>query len=386
MGTTGKGLPRGIRVLVAGAVDVERTQYGASRGQKTPRAQRKGARVLAFCEALGQALAATSEDKGTVLITGGRSRPRSADLALIRGARTVLDAATLEKHVVTYPPPGPKYVMAPEFEGTHRVPARGSTRQARRFQMVRAADVVVSVAGSTGGPECIRLAQALELPALPLLFTGAASARMEEDAESFGLGKEEITEWLRLAEEPDADLTPYAGRVVDLTMERALLPCFVAMPYGDASVETMYEVSIRPAIREAGYRPIRSDEESRPGVILTQMLDAIQEAGAMVALLSDERYRRHEAGGTDGGGGTEVQGSAAVNPNVMYEVGYARALGIPCVLLAEDAGALPFDLRVDRTIDYGSRFLGATRNAICKALRTVRTPRSMDSARGDRAG
>lgn len=379
MSATDRRVPRGVRVLVAGAVDVERTQYGDPRRQKGARAQRKGARVLDFCEALGQALAATSVEMGTVILTGGRGHSRSADRVLIRGARSVLDSATLEKHVVTYLPPGSKYVMAPEFEGTHRVPARGSTRQARRFQMVRAADIVVSVAGSTGGPECIRLAQALEIPALPLLFTGAASARMRRDAESFGLDTEEINEWLRVAEEPDADLTSYASRVVELIMARALLPCFVAMPYGGVTVKGMYEEAIRPAIRDAGFREHLAKEERRPGIIHTQMLDAIRESGAMIALLSDERYRRHEVGGAAGEGENEIQGTAAVNPNVMYEVGYARALGIPCVLLAEDAGTLPFDLLMDRTIPYGSRPREAVRREISEALRTVRKPRGTAS-------
>jgi nucleoside 2-deoxyribosyltransferase len=40
------------------------------------------------------------------------------------------------------------------------------------------------------------------------------------------------------------------------------------------------------------------------------------------------------------------------NPNVMWELGYARARGIPVVLLTQDPGRIPFDLRSARAVTY----------------------------------
>ncbi len=356
-------LPRGIRVLVSGAVDVYKAQ-----SKKPAAAGKKGARVLEFCECLGRALASAGGDVPPVIITGGRGLPRSADRAVVHGAREVLKPDEVADRIVTFPAPERESPLDPVFAGTRIIRPRGRTRQARRFEMVRAADIVVSVAGRVGSPESIRLAEALEIPALPLLFTGGKSASMKREAERFGIEAKTIDKWSQAAEEPDADLTPYTARVVQEVLRRAVLPCFVAMPYGDEAVERLYEEAILPGITDAGFRAIRSDEESRPGMIVTQMLDSIRATGAMIGLLSDDRYRRLDPGGESG--------RAAVNPNVMYEVGFARALNIPSVLLAREAGSLPFDLRVDRTIGYGDLSPEEIRASIAKALRAVRTPLS----------
>lgn len=303
-----------------------------------------------------------------MIVTGGRSLERSSDMAVVRGAKEILRPAELSDRIVTFPDPEhPDYDTV--FNGTRIMPTRASTRQARRFEMVRAADVVVSVAGSVGSPESIRLAQALEIPALPLLFTGASSAKMEKSARAFGLDDDSIDDWIRSANDPDSDLTPYVDDVVDMVLRRAVLPCFVAMPYGDETTERLYADAILPGVADAGFRAIRSDEEHHPGVILTQMLDSISTAGALIGLLSDDRYPRLDASGQFD------QHSAGINPNVMFEVGFARALGIPSLLLARDAASLPFDLRVDRTIEYGDMTSDALRASVEAALRAVRSPR-----------
>lgn len=40
------------------------------------------------------------------------------------------------------------------------------------------------------------------------------------------------------------------------------------------------------------------------------------------------------------------------NPNVMWETGYAMALGKPTILIGQDLASLPFDLRSHRVLDY----------------------------------
>jgi hypothetical protein len=177
-----------------------------------------------------------------------------------------------------------------------------------------------------------------------------------------------LSRWVQAAKEPDADLVPYAERVAQLVREKATLPCFAAMPYGDPDIEELYQTAIVPAMRDAAFRPIRSDEQRRPGIILSQMLGAIQSSAAMVAILTDGRYLNPE------GTGIPKQASPGVNPNVMYEVGYASALKIPTILIAKQPGTLPFDLSVDRTIDMEQEDLMVLREMVTSALRTIRVP------------
>src|SRR2546421_1066636 len=40
------------------------------------------------------------------------------------------------------------------------------------------------------------------------------------------------------------------------------------------------------------------------------------------------------------------------NPNVMWETGYAMALGKPTVLISQDVETVPFDLKVHRVLPY----------------------------------
>lgn len=40
------------------------------------------------------------------------------------------------------------------------------------------------------------------------------------------------------------------------------------------------------------------------------------------------------------------------NPNVMWETGYAMALGKPTILIGQSVDALPFDLKVHRVLEY----------------------------------
>src|SRR5262249_55045769 len=47
-------------------------------------------------------------------------------------------------------------------------------------------------------------------------------------------------------------------------------------------------------------------------------------------------------------------------PNVMWEVGYAMALGKPTIIITQESGELPFDIRVMETIHYDRNHLENT--------------------------
>jgi hypothetical protein len=58
-----------------------------------------------------------------------------------------------------------------------------------------------------------------------------------------------------------------------------------------------------------------------------------------------------------------------LNPNVMWEAGYAMALEKPTVLIAQSLDSLPFDLRVHRTIQYDPSDLSSLARDLSEALR-----------------
>ena len=47
-------------------------------------------------------------------------------------------------------------------------------------------------------------------------------------------------------------------------------------------------------------------------------------------------------------------------PNVMWEVGYAMALGKPTIIITQDKGEMPFDIRDMETLQYDRRHLNET--------------------------
>jgi hypothetical protein len=57
------------------------------------------------------------------------------------------------------------------------------------------------------------------------------------------------------------------------------------------------------------------------------------------------------------------------NPNVMWETGYAMALGKPTILIGQDIDALPFDLRLHRVLQYDTADLSALGDRLSKAIR-----------------
>ncbi len=105
--------------------------------------------------------------------------------------------------------------------------------------------------------------------------------------------------------------------------------CFVLMPFAD-DLDRVYRLAIIPAVEKVRLRCERADEIAAPGVVLEQIDDRIQRAQIIVA---------------------DLTGS---NPNVAQELGYARALQKPFILLIDehDIGKLPFDVQHYRVLKY----------------------------------
>ena len=103
--------------------------------------------------------------------------------------------------------------------------------------------------------------------------------------------------------------------------------CFVVMPFHPLYGK-QYDRVIKPAIEDAGLRCVRGDEIYANQSIVQDIWQSIRRCRVVVAELSGR------------------------NPNVMYEIGLAHAIGKPIVLLTRSEDDVPFDLRSLRFIFY----------------------------------
>lgn len=113
--------------------------------------------------------------------------------------------------------------------------------------------------------------------------------------------------------------------IVDL--EGITNTCFVVMPL-HSLFGAEYERVIRPAVNSVGLECTRGDEIYTKQSIVQDIWKSIRTARVIVAELSGR------------------------NPNVMYEIGMAHAIGKPIVLLTRDQEDIPFDLRTLRYVYY----------------------------------
>lgn len=111
--------------------------------------------------------------------------------------------------------------------------------------------------------------------------------------------------------------------------------CFVIMPFGSASPEQkkrfdgVYRGIIVPAVREAGYEPVREDISATPGSIPKSIITKLAEAEMVVADLT------------------------SMNPNVFYELGIRHVFSKNgTVLIMSKGETIPFDNASYRVILY----------------------------------
>lgn len=103
--------------------------------------------------------------------------------------------------------------------------------------------------------------------------------------------------------------------------------CFVMMPFG-SWFDRYYAEIYAPAIRDAGFEPVRADELFSTGSVVEQIWEQIVKAKVLLADLTDK------------------------NANVFYELGLAHAAKKPVVFTARRVDDIPFDLRHLRVLIY----------------------------------
>jgi serine/threonine protein kinase len=118
---------------------------------------------------------------------------------------------------------------------------------------------------------------------------------------------------------------------------RAVARAFVAMPFG-AGFDGLWR-AISSACVACRVSATRVDQSHRHENIWDEICDAIRSSDFTIAVAAPD--------------------SASVpNPNVMLEIGYARALHKPVLLLTDAPDTLPFDLRTQRALLYRTTSVG----------------------------
>jgi len=110
--------------------------------------------------------------------------------------------------------------------------------------------------------------------------------------------------------------------------------CFVIMPISDVAgydsghFGRVYEHLLKPAIIEAGFRPVRSDDTTKTDYIVVGIVQRVVESPMVVCDFS------------------------ARNPNVMYELGIRHAFNKPVALIKDTNTDKVFDIQGLRYTEY----------------------------------
>lgn len=121
---------------------------------------------------------------------------------------------------------------------------------------------------------------------------------------------------------------------------------FVLMPFGRPWSNGVYDLIKRASasVVDGALDVYRADDINDPGVITEQIEAAIREAAVVVADITD------------------------VNPNVMYELGYAKAHQKPLVILNQHPEDSPFDLKTLRQQRYNATPTADDETRIAQAI------------------
>ncbi len=133
-----------------------------------------------------------------------------------------------------------------------------------------------------------------------------------------------------------------------------LSTCFVIAPIGMDGSETRRRSDlvlrhvIEPPTNECGYKAVRADKISEPGMITTQIIQLILQCPLVIADLTES------------------------NPNVFYELAIRHAVKKPVVQLIKKGEKIPFDLTGMRTIEIDHTDLDNVENAKSEIIRQIK--------------
>ncbi|SEQ85364.1 TIR domain-containing protein [Epilithonimonas lactis] len=103
--------------------------------------------------------------------------------------------------------------------------------------------------------------------------------------------------------------------------------CFVVMPFSNL-YQIEYESIIKPTLEELNIQCVRGDEIYSKQRIMDDIWESIKSCRFVIAELTGK------------------------NPNVLYEIGLAHAIGKPVIILTRNSDDVPFDLKDLRYLYY----------------------------------
>jgi hypothetical protein len=219
------------------------------------------------------------------------------------------------------------------------VPGRTKPTRSRRSELVSRADAVIVIEGGEGSEQIIEHSIAADKMVIPIPCYGG---KVEELWNSY---RQELMNSLKLEEgSPDLQAIEKASEIPDMVvkacvniLKKLLKPlCFVIMPFKLSHSSILWDSILKPVIEEAGFLPQRADVVHSVGQIIDDITHLLEEAHVVVADITGE------------------------NPNVMYELGYAHALGKNTIIICSSDGEgkiddkVPFDIRGMRIYQYNA--------------------------------
>lgn len=124
------------------------------------------------------------------------------------------------------------------------------------------------------------------------------------------------------------------------------MKCLVIMPFaGFDAVFAAVKTAVAEALTGEHVECFWLKDEKAAGRITDDIVHGLQSSAFCIADLSQN------------------------NPNVMWETGYAMALGKPTILIGQSVQALPFDLKVHRVLEYKVDDLASLAKELLQAVR-----------------
>lgn len=132
--------------------------------------------------------------------------------------------------------------------------------------------------------------------------------------------------------------------------------CFVIAPIGEPESDTrkrsdqILKHIVSPAAKTCGYKAMRADQISEPGIITSQVIQHTVEDQLVIADLTGR------------------------NPNVFYELAIRHAIKKPLVQIIKKGEAIPFDVAGTRTVHVDHHDLDNVEEAkeeIVKQIKSV---------------
>lgn len=125
--------------------------------------------------------------------------------------------------------------------------------------------------------------------------------------------------------------------------------CFVVGPVGSQGSDTrnhadlLLEFIIKPVLRDfPDYLVKRQDEDSKPGMIDSQIITALRDADLVIADLSH------------------------LNPNAFYEIGIRHMIAKPIIHMQLEEQRIPFDLSLYKTVPFS--FVNPSAYSVAQAM------------------